>query len=72
MLVDEQPYSDHLEPAVLLQATFSTQLLLAGIRNSTFRRQMLAVSLVALQQPRPSSVHGNASAKCAENVPYAA
>jgi hypothetical protein len=35
MLMDDWPYSDHLEPAVL-QATFGTQLLRDGNRNSTF------------------------------------
>ncbi len=35
-MLDDYPYGDQLEPAVLLQATFSAQLLRAGIRNPTF------------------------------------
>jgi hypothetical protein len=35
-MLDDYPYCNPLEPAVLLQATFSTQHLQDGIRNSTF------------------------------------
>jgi hypothetical protein len=35
MLMDDWPYGDHPEPAVL-QATLSTQFLLDGNRNTTF------------------------------------
>ncbi len=56
--MDDWPYGDHLEPqAAVLQATFSTQLLRDGNEILPLQwRPRRAVSLVALQQPRPSLV----------------
>ncbi len=58
-MMDDWPYCNHPEPA-LLQATLSTQLLRDGYRNTTLqwrpRGPRRAVSLSALQQPRPASV----------------